>query len=244
MRTELEMTDGADASDLGSRFKLPVFPLFKRTSLMTAFCCWTGKSSPKRLGRFFLFFFLPPDHVCVHERTISVCCSNQSGVRFFSAPYKLRHDQKNNKTLRTRIHFSAYPCAKKQTCECCAVFFFFIYQGIVLCYDICFYHFTELWDCEGQIIYSKIILDVSEWLHLFCLYPECPLTPDTPNSEVKISSSSSSNRLAALKRQNDIELKVKQGAENMIQMYSNGSSKVSTATGRSTASRQMDKLKK
>lgn len=36
----------------------------------------------------------------------------------------------------------------------------------------------------------------------------------------------SSSRLAALKRQNDIELKVKQGAENMIQMYSNGSSKV------------------
>uniref|UniRef100_A0A8C2L5Q1 protein kinase C n=1 Tax=Cyprinus carpio TaxID=7962 RepID=A0A8C2L5Q1_CYPCA len=34
-----------------------------------------------------------------------------------------------------------------------------------------------------------------------------------------------SSRLAALKKQNDIELKVKQGAENMIQMYSNGSSK-------------------
>uniref|UniRef100_A0A8C2ZVQ6 protein kinase C n=1 Tax=Cyclopterus lumpus TaxID=8103 RepID=A0A8C2ZVQ6_CYCLU len=35
----------------------------------------------------------------------------------------------------------------------------------------------------------------------------------------------SSSRLAALKRQNDIELKVKQGAENMILMYSNGPSK-------------------
>uniref|UniRef100_A0A8D3CMU2 protein kinase C n=1 Tax=Scophthalmus maximus TaxID=52904 RepID=A0A8D3CMU2_SCOMX len=35
----------------------------------------------------------------------------------------------------------------------------------------------------------------------------------------------SNSRLAALKRQNDIELKVKQGAENMIQMYSNGPSK-------------------
>uniref|UniRef100_A0A672JEC6 protein kinase C n=1 Tax=Salarias fasciatus TaxID=181472 RepID=A0A672JEC6_SALFA len=34
-----------------------------------------------------------------------------------------------------------------------------------------------------------------------------------------------SSRLAALKRQNDIELKVKQGAENMILMYSNGPSK-------------------
>ena len=32
----------------------------------------------------------------------------------------------------------------------------------------------------------------------------------------------------ALQKQLDIELKVKQGAENMIQMYSNGSSKVST----------------
>uniref|UniRef100_A0A3B4ZJR3 protein kinase C n=1 Tax=Stegastes partitus TaxID=144197 RepID=A0A3B4ZJR3_9TELE len=52
---------------------------------------------------------------------------------------------------------------------------------------------------------------------------ECPLTPDTPNSEARMCTSSS--RLAALKRQNDIELKVKQGAENMIQMYSNGSSK-------------------
>eukprot|EP00064_Thunnus_orientalis_P002274 superscaffoldBa00000159_g2281 len=52
---------------------------------------------------------------------------------------------------------------------------------------------------------------------------ECPLTPDTPNSEARMCTSSS--RLAALKRQNDIELKVKQGAENMIQMYSNGPSK-------------------
>ncbi|XP_077412722.1 serine/threonine-protein kinase N2 isoform X1 [Vanacampus margaritifer] len=52
---------------------------------------------------------------------------------------------------------------------------------------------------------------------------ECPVTPDTPNSESRTCTSSS--RLAALKRQNDIELKVKQGAENMIQMYSNGPSK-------------------
>lgn len=56
------------------------------------------------------------------------------------------------------------------------------------------------------------------------LYPECPLTPGTPNSEAR--TSTSNNRQAALKRQIDIELKVKQGAENMIQMYSNGSSKV------------------
>ncbi|XP_076833541.1 serine/threonine-protein kinase N2 isoform X2 [Brachyhypopomus gauderio] len=51
---------------------------------------------------------------------------------------------------------------------------------------------------------------------------ECPLTPDTPNGDARTCGSS---RLAALKKQIDIELKVKQGAENMIQMYSNGSSK-------------------
>uniref|UniRef100_A0A673M0B8 protein kinase C n=1 Tax=Sinocyclocheilus rhinocerous TaxID=307959 RepID=A0A673M0B8_9TELE len=52
---------------------------------------------------------------------------------------------------------------------------------------------------------------------------EYPLTPDTPKSEARTSTNSS--RLAALKKQANIELKVKQGAENMIQMYSNGSSK-------------------
>ncbi|MBN3298616.1 PKN2 kinase, partial [Amia calva] len=52
---------------------------------------------------------------------------------------------------------------------------------------------------------------------------DCPQTPDTPNSEARTCTNNS--RLAALKKQNDIELKVKQGAENMIQMYSNGSSK-------------------
>ncbi|KAJ8375304.1 hypothetical protein SKAU_G00058840 [Synaphobranchus kaupii] len=52
---------------------------------------------------------------------------------------------------------------------------------------------------------------------------ECPQTSDAPNSETRASNNSS--RVAALKKQNDIELKVKQGAENMIQMYSNGSSK-------------------
>lgn len=62
------------------------------------------------------------------------------------------------------------------------------------------------------------------YVYFFFLYLECPLTPDTPNSESKLCPSSS--RLAALKRQIDIEQKVKQGAENMIQMYSNGSSKV------------------
>ncbi|KAA0713072.1 Serine/threonine-protein kinase N2 [Triplophysa tibetana] len=52
---------------------------------------------------------------------------------------------------------------------------------------------------------------------------EYPITPDTPKSEARTSTNSS--RVAALKKQADIELKVKQGAENMIHMYSNGSSK-------------------
>uniref|UniRef100_A0A3B1JBN3 protein kinase C n=1 Tax=Astyanax mexicanus TaxID=7994 RepID=A0A3B1JBN3_ASTMX len=51
--------------------------------------------------------------------------------------------------------------------------------------------------------------------HIVVKDPE-ELLLDTPSSE---------GRLAALKKQIDIELKVKQGAENMIQMYSNGSSK-------------------
>ncbi|XP_044288151.1 serine/threonine-protein kinase N2 isoform X2 [Varanus komodoensis] len=51
---------------------------------------------------------------------------------------------------------------------------------------------------------------------------DCPRTPDTPNSDPRFPTS---NRLMALKKQLDIELKVKQGAENMIHMYSNGSSK-------------------
>ncbi|KAL1022894.1 hypothetical protein UPYG_G00033850 [Umbra pygmaea] len=53
------------------------------------------------------------------------------------------------------------------------------------------------------------------------LVSDCPPTPDAPSSESRVCSS----RLQALKKQNDIELKCKQGAENMIQMYSNGSSK-------------------
>ncbi|XP_036204154.1 serine/threonine-protein kinase N2 isoform X3 [Myotis myotis] len=59
---------------------------------------------------------------------------------------------------------------------------------------------------------------------------DCPRTPDTPSSDPRCSTSN--NRLMALKKQLDIELKVKQGAENMIQMYSNGSSKVGTINDR------------
>uniref|UniRef100_A0A8C5CFJ5 Protein kinase N2 n=1 Tax=Gadus morhua TaxID=8049 RepID=A0A8C5CFJ5_GADMO len=45
------------------------------------------------------------------------------------------------------------------------------------------------------------------------------------NAHLVVKDPEDSSRLAALKKQNDIELKVKQGAENMIQMYSNVSSK-------------------
>ncbi|XP_069497841.1 serine/threonine-protein kinase N2 [Ambystoma mexicanum] len=53
--------------------------------------------------------------------------------------------------------------------------------------------------------------------------PDCPKTPDTPRPDS--GSSTNKGRLMALRKQLDIELKVKQGAENMIQMYSNGPSK-------------------
>ncbi|KAL2090342.1 hypothetical protein ACEWY4_015030 [Coilia grayii] len=72
---------------------------------------------------------------------------------------------------------------------------------------------------ELQELNAHIVVKDPEEL----LVSECPMTPDTPSSEARTCTNSS--RLAALKRQNDIELKVKQGAENMIQMYSNGSSK-------------------
>uniref|UniRef100_A0AAY4E557 protein kinase C n=1 Tax=Denticeps clupeoides TaxID=299321 RepID=A0AAY4E557_9TELE len=72
---------------------------------------------------------------------------------------------------------------------------------------------------ELQELNAHIVVKDPEEL----LVSECPRTPDTPSSEARASTNSS--RLAALKKQIDIELKVKQGAENMIQMYSNGSSK-------------------
>uniref|UniRef100_A0A8C5WLT4 Serine/threonine-protein kinase N2 n=2 Tax=Leptobrachium leishanense TaxID=445787 RepID=A0A8C5WLT4_9ANUR len=53
--------------------------------------------------------------------------------------------------------------------------------------------------------------------------PDCPKTPDTPKSDM--GSSTNNGRVASLQKQLDIELKVKQGAENMIQTYSNGPSK-------------------
>uniref|UniRef100_K7FQR8 Protein kinase N1 n=1 Tax=Pelodiscus sinensis TaxID=13735 RepID=K7FQR8_PELSI len=48
-------------------------------------------------------------------------------------------------------------------------------------------------------------------------------TPQSPNSLSR--SAANKHRLAGLEKQLNIELKVKQGAENMIQMYANGSTK-------------------
>uniref|UniRef100_A0AAQ4NT05 protein kinase C n=1 Tax=Gasterosteus aculeatus aculeatus TaxID=481459 RepID=A0AAQ4NT05_GASAC len=61
--------------------------------------------------------------------------------------------------------------------------------------------------------------------HIVVKDPEELLDIGHSDSKSSIVMCTSSSRLAALKRQNDIELKVKQGAENMILMYSNGPSK-------------------
>ena len=50
---------------------------------------------------------------------------------------------------------------------------------------------------------------------------------DDPHSPGTVSRpSANEHRLAALQRQLNIELKVKQGAENMIPIYANGAAKV------------------
>lgn len=54
-----------------------------------------------------------------------------------------------------------------------------------------------------------------------CSTDECPLSPGTDSR-----TSAHKDRIAALERQLNIELKVKQGVENMIPIYSNGSTKV------------------
>ncbi|XP_055102383.1 serine/threonine-protein kinase N2-like [Symphalangus syndactylus] len=70
---------------------------------------------------------------------------------------------------------------------------------------------------------------------------DCPRTPATPNSDPHCSTSN--NRLKALQKQLDIELKVKQGAENMIQMYSNGSLKDRKLRGTAQQLLQDSKIK-
>lgn len=56
--------------------------------------------------------------------------------------------------------------------------------------------------------------------------PDAPQSPGTGDSAC---SATNLSRVAGLEKQLAIELKVKQGAENMIQTYSNGSTKVGVA---------------
>lgn len=56
-----------------------------------------------------------------------------------------------------------------------------------------------------------------------------PDAPQSPCAGGPACSATNLSRVAGLEKQLAIELKVKQGAENMIQMYSNGSTKVGAA---------------
>ncbi|XP_072096788.1 serine/threonine-protein kinase N2-like [Mobula birostris] len=69
----------------------------------------------------------------------------------------------------------------------------------------------ELQELNARIVMERDNLRDGELSPDSCCWEQC-LTP-------------LGSRIAALKRQLNIEMKVKQGAENMIQMYSNGSSK-------------------
>lgn len=63
------------------------------------------------------------------------------------------------------------------------------------------------------------------------MIPQPTLTPDDPQSPGSLNrTSANQQRIAALQRQLNIELKVKQGAENMIPIYANGGTKVLTWT--------------
>lgn len=57
-------------------------------------------------------------------------------------------------------------------------------------------------------------------------HPPFPDAPQSPGERGPACSATNLNRVAGLEKQLAIELKVKQGAENMIQTYSNGSTKV------------------
>lgn len=62
---------------------------------------------------------------------------------------------------------------------------------------------------------------------LYHLQPFIPSTDECPQSPgAESRTSAHKERIAALERQLNIELKVKQGVENMIPVYSNGSTKV------------------
>uniref|UniRef100_A0A4W3KHW8 protein kinase C n=1 Tax=Callorhinchus milii TaxID=7868 RepID=A0A4W3KHW8_CALMI len=67
----------------------------------------------------------------------------------------------------------------------------------------------QLQDLDAHIVYK----DPDE-------LQDAPLSPGTLSREAR--STANRNRIVALEKQLDIEMKVKQGAENMIQMYTNG----------------------
>lgn len=63
-------------------------------------------------------------------------------------------------------------------------------------------------------------------------HPPPPDDPHSPSAGGPACSATNLTRVAGLEKQLAIELKVKQGAENMIQTYSNGSTKVGAASVR------------
>ncbi|XP_068130598.1 serine/threonine-protein kinase N1-like isoform X2 [Hyperolius riggenbachi] len=78
---------------------------------------------------------------------------------------------------------------------------------------------TMLRTCERRLVNLKQELEELE---------ACPASPGSNsgnNLSSEIPCKSQNPRVSKLERQLDIELRVKQGAENMIQMYSNGSAK-------------------
>lgn len=74
-----------------------------------------------------------------------------------------------------------------------------------------------------ELLYAFAVIKSSS-LFTSCNHFFCPDTPQSPGSVNR--TSANQHRIAALERQLNIELKVKQGAENMIPIYANGGTKV------------------
>lgn len=91
------------------------------------------------------------------------------------------------------------------------------------------YKQTLPWNQKPEIVSVRFKSFPHNNFWLFFLSPtfailsteECPVSPGTDSR-----TSAHKDRIAALERQLNIELKVKQGVENMIPIYSNGSTKV------------------
>ena len=71
-------------------------------------------------------------------------------------------------------------------------------------------------------------------------HPSSADAPQSPGESGPACSATNLSRVAGLEKQLAIELKVKQGAENMIQTYSNGSTKVGAQAGIPCACMPMD----